>query len=1690
MKRIILIIFFIVFVNYASFSQIANPDNIIGLKMWLTSDSVIATGGFVTGMYDRSGLGNNVYQNSTNAKPVLIDSVSTLNKYPVIQFDGVNDYLISNNVVELGNTGASIFIITKLYSHTTYGMFVCYGVNNPGSWNFRLRSTEPKNTLINGANNNGAGLSNLNTLDLISSSYTILFGSVDGISEKWKVGENGIFKDSVILPFSQANSNYITVGYRNDGISHINADIAEIIIYNRELSSEEHQQIVDYLRNRYAPPVELGPSVKLVCDTSITLRVPEYFSQVTWSTGSTSDSITVNHSDTISVQVTDVFGFVSTDTIILKAFQNPFTFNMITDTLTCGESISWDPGLDSSLYSFLWSTGDTSPVCTITNSGLYSVVVSDLVGCSVSSPSINVIIDEFSSLTSLGNDTSLCTGDTISLITSNTNVVNYLWQDNTTDSCIVISSPGDYWVRVTNNNGCTATDTINVTVKGVVPTVGFILNNSCEESDILFLDNSTVNDTGHIVSQRWDWGDGEPISYGDSVYHTYNSNGTYPVTLYINTSTGCEASLSENVIIFPKPMSGFDSYMTNSPLTLCLYENTTDYGLPIISRLWLYNNSIASLSSYYFQTFPDFGNYTVSFIATNIQGCTDTITQTVSVTSLPISNTEPNNISDLKLWLRPDSLLNTDSFDKISQWHDIAGNNNSFVQSNLLFQPLYLGNVQALNNHPVIRFDGIDDGLISYAKIVLGGQGATIFMVEKLYSNTNYGMSLCYGINYEGDWNFRLRPTEPKISFINAYNNVGAGLTNLNSLDLVNSNYTILSGTVNTLNNKWKIIENNTVKDSVYTSFVQADENLITIAYRNDGIAFLNAEIAEIILYNRELGIEEQQQIINYLRNRYAPPVELGPPVLFVCDTSITLGVPEYFSQVIWSTGGTGDSITVIQPDTIIVQATDIFGFVSTDTIILKSFQNKFNFNILPDSVSCGVSITWDPGIDSANYYYLWNTGQTTPTLTITNTGDYSVIITDTMGCPIESPLASIYFDPISLHTSLGPDTSLCSGNYLSLATGSSEVVSYLWSPAGETTSSIVLNNNSGWYGLTVTSANACTATDSIYISIHGTAPIAHFTTQNQCFGDSLVLTDSSWSLDLSNITQWDWTFHDNTTLTGAEVKKLYTAPGIYPVTLEIATDNSCSASVTLQVQVHYLPEPDFEIGNPCSDQPIQFYNNSALQGGGSITDYLWIVNGTDSFDVAAPVYNAGSPGQITVYLNATSNYGCVDEITKTFEIKQSPLAQFDISPSCSERKTYFFDLSESTVIYPIWKWDWDFGVAGAVSEMQNPEYIYTLHGDYEVTLEVECRNGCSDSYQKTVHVSASPEAGFSGQEACAGLAIVLTDTSTVDNGYIFSRIWTIENTGIFYDNVITLTLDSGDYTVNLEVVSELNCKDELMRTIRIHPLPVADFTVNKDLGGVPFTVDFTNLSTSGDYVWDFGDGGQSFLENPVYVYTDTGEYNVVLQVTDSNGCVQNKDVFISAVPNLYDLAILGMDTIVNGNMIKIAVLIANLGTLPVENPYLIVRLPNSQPFTETVNLTMYPDSIHYYIMSTGILINEAIDRSFLCAKIMLPAAYGTEALYSNNEYCLTSGNNISIVRIYPNPAKDEIIIEFSSGTETNADIVVNTVRGQKIMDQNIAVHKGLNRINLDLSTYTTGVYILAVKHNDGITIEKFVKSE
>jgi hypothetical protein len=123
-----------------------------------------------------------------------------------------------------------------------------------------------------------------------------------------------------------------------------------------------------------------------------------------------------------------------------------------------GEAI-FDAG--AGFASYLWSNGQTGQTITVTQPGIYWVEVANAFGCT-KSDSVEFIINPLPAVT-LGPDAQFCEGSTI-MLSAGTGFETYLWNTGNDSYYINAGEAGEYWVEVTDVNGCTNRDTILVTM--------------------------------------------------------------------------------------------------------------------------------------------------------------------------------------------------------------------------------------------------------------------------------------------------------------------------------------------------------------------------------------------------------------------------------------------------------------------------------------------------------------------------------------------------------------------------------------------------------------------------------------------------------------------------------------------------------------------------------------------------------------------------------------------------------------------------------------------------------------------------------------------------------------------------------------------------------------------------------------------------------------------------------------------------------------------------------------------------------------------------------------------------------------------------------------------------------------------------------------------------------------------------
>jgi uncharacterized delta-60 repeat protein len=200
-------------------------------------------------------------------------------------------------------------------------------------------------------------------------------------------------------------------------------------------------------------------------------------------------------------------------------------------------------------------------------------------------------------------------------------------------------------------------------------------------------------------------------------------------------------------------------------------------------------------------------------------------------------------------------------------------------------------------------------------------------------------------------------------------------------------------------------------------------------------------------------------------------------------DLTVSGGAPGTTFTYQWSSGQTTQDISGLGAGTYTVTVTDMETGCSQVLSTALSVPIPPKYGIAGQSGFCqGGSATLDAGLGYSSY--LWSTGATTQTITVSAAGTYSVTVTTLAGCQFTASKTVVMYPLPAVAINYSP--SGCTGVNGTLATTPS-FVSYAWS-TGPTTPTINVTQK-GPYSVTVTDANGCTNSATIQVNPSSTCP-------------------------------------------------------------------------------------------------------------------------------------------------------------------------------------------------------------------------------------------------------------------------------------------------------------------------------------------------------------------------------------------------------------------------------------------------------------------------------------------------------------------------------------------------------------------------------------------------------------------------
>ncbi|MEX1190459.1 MAG: PKD domain-containing protein, partial [Brumimicrobium sp.] len=266
---------------------------------------------------------------------------------------------------------------------------------------------------------------------------------------------------------------------------------------------------------------------------------------------------------------------------------------------------------------------------------------------------------------------------------------NYIEDDNAQNPNEIMGAAGNYstTLHVTTTEGCIDSIT-NQVVVNPLPEVDFDWDDVCDGNEMAFTDESTI-ESGNIADWDWDFGDNNGTSTLQNDVYTYSNFGLYDVTLTLTSDSGCVDSDVHQVEVWAQPTADFD-FTNTCDLSELSFESTSN-GNGGVLDLYQWdvesNGSIDYTGTQGEHVYPTDGFFDLTHIVVTEDGCSDTISEEVTVYALP--QADWSNVSvceDAQSEFIDNSSINPVDGGVITDWEWSFGDGNQSSDQNPIHQ--------------------------------------------------------------------------------------------------------------------------------------------------------------------------------------------------------------------------------------------------------------------------------------------------------------------------------------------------------------------------------------------------------------------------------------------------------------------------------------------------------------------------------------------------------------------------------------------------------------------------------------------------------------------------------------------------------------------------------------------------------------------------------------------------------------------------------------------------------------------------------------------------------------------------------------------------------------------------------------------------------------------------------------------
>jgi len=1168
---------------------------------------------------------------------------------------------------------------------------------------------------------------------------------------------------------------------------------------------------------------------------SVDIQASTGASTYLWSNGATTSTISAATSGTYTVVVSNTFGCTATSNAIavnVNPAPNATIYPGASVNICDGSSVTLSTGTAAA---YLWSNGSTAPTITLNAAGTYSVVLTGSNGCTATSSATTVTVTPVpvASISASG-PTAICQGSSVTLTAAP--ATNYLWNNGATTQSITVSTVGSYFVNV-GTGSCSATSTPVFVSYNPVPVA-----NITPSGPTTFCLGSQVTLNGPAGNgYTYLWSNGATTQGITSA-----AAGNFSVT--VTNAFGCSASSStQAVVVNPlpvvTPITGTATLCSNGQTQLA---NVMTGGIYTSSNLNV--ASIGNASG--LVSGIGAGSSTISYLYTDNNGCSNTVTYPITVVAAPVATIAANGAT---------------SFCQGGSVGLQASSGAAYLWSTGATTPSI--NVSTAGNYSVT---------VTAANGCSASSTSTPVVVNTLPTaaiQQGATVAFCAGASAQltavpaASYLWSNGSTAQTINVL-APGSYTVSVTGTNGCTATSS-ATVVTQTA---------LPTATISASGSTAICQGASVTLT-ASTAASYLWSNGATSQSITVLNPGSYSVQTSNGSCIANSAPTTVSLNPvptanitangPTTFCSGGQVTLAATTGNNfTYLWSNGSTAAtlatavagnySVTVTNsfgcsatsaPQAVVVNAVPTVPAISGSATVCSNAQT-----LLSNTLSGGVYSISNPSVATI--------GQNSGLVSGLNAGTavVSYTVTNTNGCTATATLPFTVLAAPAASVSANGSTSFCQGASLTLT--SSAGASYAWN-TGATTQSITTTAG-GAYAVTVTAANGCSAQSQNMILTVNALPTVATTT-----GSATVCSNGTTLL--GNTTGGGvWSSSNTALATVNPTTGLVTgvAAGALNINYTVTSSSGCSAVSSKPMTV--ITPTAATIGTSGTTTICQGSNVTLTAS--SSSSYLWSTGATTQSITVA---------QSGPYSVTTVNNGCTAvSATTTVTVVNPPVASISANGLTALCSGGTVTLTAAPATTYLWS-------TGATTQA----ITVSAAGNYSVTATA---NGCSATSAPTaVTLQATPSAAVTAGGAtsfCQGGSVTLTAASA--GSYLWSNGANTQS--------ITVTA-GGSYSVN---VSTNGCSATSTPTVvSILPSPTAIITNTGSTtfcagGSVVLNAPTAPTGSTFTYVWRLNGNPITGATAQTLTANAAGAYSLV--VTNNQGCTatsSNTTVVVNALP-------------------------------------------------------------------------------------------------------------------------------------------------------------------------------------------------